>query len=102
VQLRNLYRGKTVEWLCQHFALNVASDLKAIAEPVIVRMFGGTKKKMRDIELFAKIGLLGKSIVLTRQGARTEDTKFFTIDFDEFNDELNNFSYSNSGYQLES
>lgn len=87
VQLRNLYRGKTVGWLCQHFALSVASDFKAIAEPVIVRMFGGTKKKMRDIELFAKIGLLGKSIVLTRQGARTEDTKFFTIDFDEFNDD---------------
>ena len=85
-ELTSLYRGKTVGWLRRHFGLEVASDFKAIAEPVIVKMFGGTKKKMRDIELFAKIGLLGKSIVLTKRGARTEDTKFFTIDFDEFND----------------
>ena len=84
-ELTSRYRGKTVGWLRHYFNLEVASDFKAIAEPVIVKMFGGTKKKMRDIELFAKIGLLGKSIVLTRQGARTEDTKFFTIDFDEFN-----------------
>lgn len=93
-QLTNLYRGKTLEWMCQHFGISVAHDCKAIAEPVIVRMFGGTKKKMRDIDLFAKIGLLGKSIVLTRQGARTEDTKFFTIDFDEFGDDERGFEDS--------
>lgn len=83
------FRGKTVGELCALLDVEEKQKLKSIAEPIIVKMFGGTKKKMYDIELFNKIGLLGKSIVLTERGSRTEDTKFFTIDFDEFsNDEI--------------
>jgi len=67
--------------------MEVPKKLKSITEPVIVKMFGGHAKEMRGIELFSKIGLLGKSIVLTRKGSRTEDTKFFTIDFGEFSDD---------------
>ncbi len=80
------HRGKTVQQMCDEFSVTVSRDiaLKSIAEPIIVKMFGGTRHKMRDIELFSKIGLVGKSIVLTQSGKRTEDTKFFTIDFDEF------------------
>lgn len=88
------YRGKTVQWLCEHFGIKASRELKSIAEPIIVRMFGGKHSKMRDIELFSKIGLIGKSIVLTESGTRTEDTKFFTIDFDEFKDESITFEES--------
>lgn len=88
------YRGKTIEWLCKRFDIKADKGLKSIAEPIIVKMFGGTKSKMRDIELFSKIGLVGKSIVLTKTGSRTEDTKFFTIDFDEFQDDTITFEES--------
>lgn len=88
------YKGKTVEWLCNHFCISAKKELKSIAEPVIVRMFGGTRKRMDDIDLFSKVGIVGKSIVFTKGGGRTEDTKFFTIDFAEIADEIVSFEDS--------
>lgn len=82
----NQYRGKTVEWLCGHFDITPTKELKSIAEPIIVKLFGGTRKKMNDIDLFSKVGIVGKSIVFTKSGGRTEDSKFFTIDFSEIMD----------------
>lgn len=38
---------------------------------------------MQKIDLFNKIGLLGKSVVVTKAGLRTEDMKLFCIDFEE-------------------
>lgn len=75
------YVGKTIGEVCAKFGLRPTS--KNVAEQVVVRAFGG-KGKMRNIELFSKIGLMAKSIVLTSEGKRTEDMKLFTIDFDEF------------------
>lgn len=90
----NQYRGKTVEWLCGHLDITPTKKLKSIAEPIIVKLFGGTRKKMRDIDLFSKVGIVGKSIVFTKKGGRTEDTKFFTIDFAEIADETLTFEES--------
>ena len=50
-------------------------------------MLGGTSKRISNIELFEKIGVIGKSVVITQNNKRTEDTKFFTIDIDELMDE---------------
>ena len=47
------------------FGISVPSDLKSIAEPLIVRMFGGTRKRMDQVEFFQKTGIAGKSIVLS-------------------------------------
>ncbi len=89
------YKGKTVAWLCRRFGIATTKTLKSIAEPVIVKMFGGTRKRMNDIDLFSKVGIIGKSIVFTKRGGRTEDTKFFTIDFDEIADrEIKSFEES--------
>lgn len=55
-------------------------------EPVVVSMFGGTSKKMAEIEIFSKMGLISKTIVLNCNGARTEDTKFISVDFEEIMD----------------
>lgn len=88
------YKGKTVKWLCNHFGIAPKKKLKSIAEPIIVKMFGGTRKKMHDIDLFSKVGIVGKSIVFTQKGGRTEDTKFFTIDFGEMADESVSFEES--------
>lgn len=90
----NRYKGKTVKWLCDSFGIPPKKDLKSIAEPIIIKLFGGTRNKMNDVDLFSKVGIVGKSIVLTKEGGRTEDTKFFTIDFGEIADELVTFEES--------
>lgn len=83
------YKGKTVGELCDELDIEVSKKLKSITEPIIIKMFGGKSKKMRDVDFFHKVGYLGKSFVVTKQGGRTEDAKFFTIEFDEFyNSEL--------------
>ena len=90
----NQYKGKTVEWLCHHFGIVPTKELKSIAEPIIVKMFRGTRKKMNDVDLFSKVGIVGKSIVFTEDNGRTEDAKFFTIDFGEIMDDTLSFENS--------
>lgn len=84
--LERMYKGETVGELCRKLDIPVSKELKSITEPIIVKMFGGKSKKMRDVDFFNKAGYLGKSFVVTKKGGRTEDAKFFTIDFDEFKD----------------
>lgn len=84
--LERLYKGKTVGELCRELDIPVSKELKSITEPIIIKMFGGKSKKMRDVDFFNKVGYIGKSFVVTKKGGRTEDAKFFTIDFDEFKD----------------
>ena len=56
---------------------------KNIMESVVVSMFGGNSRKMADIELFSKMGLISKTIVLNFNNRNTEDSKFLPVDFDE-------------------
>lgn len=81
--------GKTVEELVAQYDIAV-KDIKklskSINEAVIVKMFGGQSKKLNQIELFSRFGIIGKSITMTVEGNRTEDTKLFAIDFDEWTD----------------
>lgn len=81
-ELTNQYKNKSVSELMKEFKIEGKID-KGIGERLVVKMFGGTAKKMQDIDLFSKIGLLGKTIVLTEKGRRTEDMKLFRINFDE-------------------
>lgn len=60
---------------------------KQYAEQVIVRMFGGTAKKMSQIEMFRKLGYIGKAVTVSSRGTRTEDTKLLSVDFDELTEE---------------
>lgn len=82
-QLTDIHAGRTVEKLSQILSVSGRLDGKAISEQLIVRMFDGQAKKMQKVELFNKIGLLAKSVVLTQNGLRTEDMKLFCIDFEE-------------------
>ncbi|SHJ51920.1 MutH/Sau3AI family endonuclease [Fibrobacter sp. UWP2] len=92
-EITRLYKGWTVSKLVKEFEINGKID-KGIGERLVVRMFGGSAKKMQKIDLFNKIGLIGKTIVLTEKGKRTEDMKLFRIDFDEIIPDNNNFSES--------
>ena len=62
---------------------SATTDLKQYAEKVIVRMFGGTSKKISKIEMFRKLGYVGKAITISSREKRTEDTKLISVDFDE-------------------
>jgi hypothetical protein len=86
-----LYSNKTIEELIKPECLNIKVSLnkkddvsKSIAEQIVVKMFGGDSKKLNKIELFRKLGLVAKTIVKTTSETRTEDTKMFPIDFDEW------------------
>lgn len=87
------YKNKTVSELMSEFSIEGKID-KAIGERIVVNMFGGKSKKMQDIDLFNKIGLIGKTIVVTEKGNRTEDMKLFRINFDEISNIDEKFSDS--------
>lgn len=87
------FKNKTVAELMGEFSIEGKID-KGIGERLVVRMFGGNAKKMQNIDLFRKIGLLGKTVVLTESGKRTEDMKLFRINFDEISNIDEQFSDS--------
>lgn len=86
-EITQRYSGKTIEQIARTFNIPFLSetgvDRKGIAEEIVVAMFGGKSKKINQVELFEKFGLIAKTIVLTSKGGRTEDMKLFRIDFDE-------------------
>lgn len=86
-ELQQEYQGKTIGELADFFGISRTSserrESKSIAEQIIVKMFGGNSKKLNKIELFERFGLIGKSVVITPSGGRTEDMKLYHIDFEE-------------------
>lgn len=82
-ELTEQYGHKTIDELINEFDITGKRVNKSIGERIIVNMFGGKSKKMQQIELFRKSGIIGKTITLTKKGFRTEDMKLFRIDFTE-------------------
>lgn len=82
-ELTARYKGKTINEIANDLNVSQEKYNKSIVEQLVVRMFGGKASKMQQIELFSKIGLLGKSVVLSPTGRPTEAMKLFTIDFEE-------------------
>lgn len=86
-ELTALYKGKTISELAHDFGISLFSktgtEKKAIAEEIVIAMFGGTSKKLNQIELFSRFGIVAKSVALTSAGSKTEDMKLFHIDFTE-------------------
>lgn len=79
------YVGKTIGDICD--LLNVSKKTtKSLAEAIVTRMFGAKSASMSKIELFQRFGVVGKSIVLTKEGKPTEDMKLLPVDFDELSD----------------
>jgi hypothetical protein len=84
-ELTRQYKGRTIESLANEFGIPYSREHenKGITEQIIVSMFGGKSKKLNQIELFEKFGLIAKSVAVTSSGGRTEDMKLFRVDFDE-------------------
>lgn len=93
------YQKRTVQELLQilniPIKLNKYGDVsKSVTEQIVTRMFGAKSKKISKIELFSEIGLIAKTITQTKTGTRTEDTKLFKVDFDEWLDPKKMFEES--------
>lgn len=94
-RLTGEYSGHSIEELFGLLGLPQNKTIsKQDAESIIVRMFGGTATKMSKVSQFARSAVVGKSIVLTTTGARTEDMKLGRIDFDELQDPNRTFEES--------
>jgi len=87
-ELTENYKGKSITELTDLLDIEVKTINKSIGEQIIVKMFGGKSKKMQQISLFNKLGIIGKTLTLTERGLRKEDMKLFTIDFSEFNEDI--------------
>lgn len=93
------YKGKNIKEILK--LLDIPTKLgksldvsKSVTEQIVTRMFGASSKKMGKIELFSELGLVPKTITQTKEGTRTEDTKLFKVDFDEWMDRGKNFEES--------
>ena len=80
-----LYEGKTLKEIATDLRVELPKKVsKNIVERIITKFFGSEEQKLRQIDLFAKIGLIPKTVVLNPNGGRTEDMKFDKIDFEEW------------------
>lgn len=88
------YVGRTVKELAKLFNLEIRYDkngkvIKSITERIAVKMLGSDTSRINNLDIFKKAGIIGKTIVFTNKGGRTEDMKLFTIDFDNWlNDDI--------------
>jgi hypothetical protein len=93
------YQGKSVEEIAIIIKLSLNRNSngvvdKKINEQILTSAFGVKTGKLRNIDTFAKIGTIPKTLTLTAKGGRTEDTKFDTIDFSEWGDKTISFEES--------
>jgi hypothetical protein len=95
----NKYVGKSIEEIAQIIGITLKYNDdgvvdKKINEQILTSAFGVKTGKLREIDTFAKMGTIPKTITLTSKGGRTEDTKFDTIDFVEWSDPTVTFEES--------
>lgn len=87
--LAETYVGRTVSQLIDEFDIPVKNRdnlNKSISEQIMVRMFQSKESKMSKIPKLVENSVVGKTIALTVDGSNTEDTKFYTVDFEEMLD----------------
>lgn len=71
------YKGKSFAQIALELGVNIDLGVKNFAESAVVKMFGGHVSKLNDIEDFAKIGIIAKSVPLNENGTGKEDMKLF-------------------------
>jgi len=81
------YGGKTFKQIAKSLKVDINLDVKNFAERAVVKMFGGNASRLNDIEDFAKIGIIAKSVPLLENGKGKEDMKLFMPDLVEWTQE---------------
>lgn len=97
-QLNKLYAGKSFAEIALSLNVSLKSEKKSdeksltdknFSELAVLKMFETEAKRLNDIEDFAKIGLIAKSLPLTKGGIPKESMKLFTPNFKEWMSEKN-------------
>lgn len=78
--LTNKFKGKSFARIALELGVNVNLNAKNFAEYALIKMFGANANKLNDIEDFAKIGIIAKSVPLKENGKGKEDMKLFLPD----------------------
>lgn len=84
--LEKKYKNVSVNDLMRLFGIPFPSSgvvSKNVGEQIVVKMFGGSSKKLSDIDIFKAAGLKAKTVVLSVKEKRTEDMKLVPLDFGE-------------------
>lgn len=97
--LSKRFRGKTISEIASELKVELPLSkngkvTKQASSIIVARMFSETASSLEDIELFNKFNICYKTITLTKQGKRTEDTKFLNVNFQEWADEAIDFESS--------
>lgn len=97
--LSRKYRGKTIKEIARELCVDLPISkngkvAKQASAVLVARMFSETASSLENIELFNKFSICYKTVTLTKQGKRTEDTKFLKVDFQEWADREINFESS--------
>ena len=71
------YKGMTFKQIAESLNVDINLNAKNFAECAVIKMFGGNASKLNDIEDFAKIGIIAKSVPLWKDGRGKEDMKLF-------------------------
>ncbi len=79
-QIELQFQNKTFKEIADILCIPFNQDVKNFAEQVVTHMFGSKAKKLNDIEDFAKIGVIAKSVPLCANGTGKEDMKLFLPD----------------------
>lgn len=79
-QMTFQFQGKTFNEIADILGIEFNRDVKNFAEQIVTHMFGSKAKKLNDIEDFAKIGVVAKSVPLRATGSGKEDMKLFLPD----------------------
>lgn len=88
------YKYKTFRELTHIFGLEEKYS-KSLAEQIVVRMFGSETKKITNIPIFKKADISLKTITVTENRKRTEDTKLGRLYFSEL---MENENFENSPF----
>ena len=88
-RVSDMYRGRTISELASEFGIKIGSNSikKDVGSSLVVKMMGGDVRRMKDLSVLDKVGVIPFTIVLNPNGRSTEATKLMRIDFDEFLDE---------------
>lgn len=97
--LSNKYKGKSISEIAEELNMDLPLSkdgkvTKQSATMIVARMFSNTASSLEDIEIFNKFSICYKTITITKQGKRTEDTKFLKVDFQEWADKETDFESS--------
>lgn len=79
------YQGKTIREIINKLGLYLVDDKasKSIGERIVAAMFGSPETKINSIPVFQKADIIVKTIKITENQKRTEDTKLDRLHFDE-------------------